>query len=390
VAGAGPAGSRTALALARRGQRVAVVDYRTRLGDKLCTGIVGVECAERFGVEPDLILHTASSATVVIPSGKHVQVDRGGPQAHVIDRVAFVARQAELAATAGAEYMVGLRIVGVERLSQGVIVTCEEPSGRRRALSARSLVVATGLESPVPRMSGFAPATQRAFAAQVELHGCDVEGVRVYLGHGMPRGHFGWVVPAGPGRALAGVLGRGNGRESMNALRRALQMDGVSWAATGEDSAWGVPLRPAEKTYGERVLMVGDAAGQVKPTTGGGIYYSMLCGEVAGEVLAEALDADELGELRLSEYERRWKELLGRELRVGSVARSIFERLDGRSLGILVELGASNGLLRSSVSFDWHADLLTRALGYRLFDAVLSPFRATVSALSGAGRGSGE
>ncbi|MEE9173415.1 MAG: NAD(P)/FAD-dependent oxidoreductase, partial [Thermoplasmata archaeon] len=77
--------------------------------------------------------------------------------------------------------------------------------------------------------------------------------------------------------------------------------------------------------------MVGDAAGQVKPTTGGGIYYGLLCAEIAADTLNGALAGNDLSAENLAEYERRWKKKLGRELRVGYWARKLYERLsDGQ------------------------------------------------------------
>jgi flavin-dependent dehydrogenase len=115
-------------------------------------------------------------------------------------------------------------------------------------------------------------------------------------------------------------------------------------------------------------------AGQVKPTTGGGIYYALRCADIAGDVLGAALATGDLSAGSLKPYEERWKGMLGRELRIGYVARRIYEQLGARELDSLLLLTASNGLLKEGVKFDWHADLVSRALGYRLFENILGPF----------------
>ena len=86
-------------------------------------------------------------------------------------------------------------------------------------------------------------------------------------------------------------------------------------------------LRLLRKTCGERILVVGDAAGQVKPTSGGGIYYGMLCADIAANTLNTALHRDDLSVKNLSRYDREWRRKLGREIMIGYWARKLFERL---------------------------------------------------------------
>ena len=76
----------------------------------------------------------------------------------------------------------------------------------------------------------------------------------------------------------------------------------------------GIPIKPLPRTYGDRLVVVGDAAGQVKPTTCGGIYYGLLCADIATNNLHRALKRDDLSAKSLANYERGWKRKLGREL----------------------------------------------------------------------------
>jgi flavin-dependent dehydrogenase len=127
---------------------------------------------------------------------------------------------------------------------------------------------------------------------------------------------------------------------------------------------------------------VGDAAGQVKPTTGGGIYYSLLAADIAAETLDRTLRQDNLGSSALRKYDRQWKSALGTELRVGRFARSIFERLDGTTIASLLKASEASGLLEDEASFDWHSKIIIRWMGNRMFDAALAPFRAVGGVLS--------
>jgi flavin-dependent dehydrogenase len=118
-----------------------------------------------------------------------------------------------------------------------------------------------------------------------------------------------------------------------------------------------LPLGPVAKTYAPRVVAVGDAAGLVKPTTGGGIYYGLLSGTFAAEVLDGALRADDLRESRLREYETRWRDRLGADIRIGLAFRQLASRLTDRGIDALVELARVDGIipmLRQTADFNWH------------------------------------
>ena len=133
----------------------------------------------------------------------------------------------------------------------------------------------------------------------------------------------------------------------------------------------GIPLKPPSRTYGERMLAVGDAAGQVKPTTGGGIYYGLLGAEIAADVLHRALADNDLSAKRLSIYQRAWRRKLGGEIRTGYWARKLFERLNERQIDRLFKVikasGIDEALLKAKdLSFDWHSRTIKSLLRYQM------------------------
>jgi len=372
VVGAGPAGSQTAHELSRRGRSVTVFDCCKAIGAKLCAGIIGRECAERYEISGDLIHLAARSARILPPEGPEIRVEREEVQAYVIDRVRFVAGVADRARTQGAEYRLRRRVAHVEVLPDRVVVTARH-NGRTERCEARALVIASGFATGLPRMVGLEAASTPAYAAQAKIAGAGVDEVTVYARRHLPRGFFGWVVPSANGTALVGALGRARPAAALGALLNGLTADGVAFTSAAPVQQWGVPLRPAARTYGDRVVLVGDAAGQVKPTTGGGIYYSMRSGEMAAEVLDDALERGDLSARSLHAYENRWRTVFGREMLFGYVARRIYEHLSASDVDALLRAAMSNGLLQDNHSFDWHADVVIRALGYKLLQDVLGP-----------------
>jgi digeranylgeranylglycerophospholipid reductase len=135
-----------------------------------------------------------------------------------------------------------------------------------------------------------------------------------------------------------------------------------------------LPLGPVNKTYGPRLLAVGDAAGLVKPTTGGGIYYSLISGQFAAETLDEALKTDDLRESRLKQYETRWRERLGAEIRIGLAFRLLASRLNDRGIDSIVELARIDGIipmLRQTADFNWHRQSALALLRHSQFRRIL-------------------
>jgi choline dehydrogenase-like flavoprotein len=123
VVGAGPSGNQMALKLAQSGHEVALIDYRARPGDKLCTGIVGRQCFEKYSVPDSTVLHEARSATFHAKDTDPVLVQRERTQAYVIDRMAFISRIGEHAAAAGAHYITSSVVNSIEIRADGVSVT---------------------------------------------------------------------------------------------------------------------------------------------------------------------------------------------------------------------------------------------------------------------------
>lgn len=371
IVGAGPAGNIAALELAKRGFHVAVLDYRERIGDKLCTGVIGMECAEKFPVPPELIYGRANSATIHSPSGHRFRVERPDTQALIVDRVGYVNSIAASAAGLGAEYHLGWRATDVSRSRTGVALTARRGDSVG-TLRGRILLIASGFGS------GLADAVcptngkgrESLVGAQVEVVTSGVTETQVYVGDDVAPGSFGWLVPTGKSRGLLGMMSRRRDSGCIERLCNGLIRDGTALGADSRPRRWGIPIKPLSRTYGERTLILGDAAGFAKPTTGGGIYYAMLSGEIAAETAADALRSNALSAEDLRPYEERWRKEFGRELRIGYYARMLFESMSDSRLESLMDAFLSEDmqkeLIRSPVfSFDRHSGVILRTIGHR-------------------------
>ena len=362
VVGAGPAGNNAALGLAREGYSVTVIDSRHEIGDKLCTGLIGRECASRFPIDPALVYREPQTARLVAPGAVPLFFETARPQACVVDRVAYVASFAQRARDAGALYLLGERVHRIVSQDQGVTVITGQGSRQ-----ARAVVLATGFGSPLVRQAGLGSVSDYVTGVQAVVSTDGVDEVEVHLGSDVAPGFFSYLVPTLPGRALVGLLSRKKAKTRLTNFIQKLRKAGKIKEVVNEAATWGIPLRPLKRTYLDRMVVVGDAAGQVKPTTGGGIYYSLLAGEAAAQVLSEALADDDLSSGNLRRYQSRWRDLLAAEMEVGYSARRLYEFLTDRQIGALVKRAAADGFNNELVdasegTFDWHGKMIAQIM----------------------------
>ncbi|MFC2003464.1 geranylgeranyl reductase family protein [Chloroflexota bacterium] len=384
IIGAGPVGSYLAYRLAEMGYQVAVLERGEKIGWKACcTGIIGQECVSSFPIEDNIILREANSAKLFSPSGRLFRVWRRENQACIIDRAALDLAMANRAQDRGAQYILSSPVWNIEVRNNGVRVEVNR-RGERLDFEARVVVIASGFGFGLLERLGIGRVSDFVAGVQIEVEAADVDEVEVYSGQEIAPGFFAWLVPISSHRARVGLLSRRTPRLHLKGLLSSLLAQGKIVSIEGEPSYGAIPLKPLARTYGERLIVVGDAAGQVKPTTGGGIYYSLLCADIAANTLKTALEGDDLSAKNLAGYERGWKKKLGRELRIGYWARKLYERLSDRQIDSLFDIMSSCGidkvLLEAEyLSFDWHSEVVLRLLRDRAVSKAVEMMKIPLS-----------
>jgi flavin-dependent dehydrogenase len=196
---------------------------------------------------------------------------------------------------------------------------------------------------------------------QYEVEGAAIEeddAPDLYFGRNVAPGFFAWLMPAGPGRGRLGLAvdPRATDRPPLYYLERLVASHpAVSPRMRGarivRKMAGRIPiLGPRRPTATDGMIVAGDAAGHVKATSGGGIYFSMLAGETAGLAAAQYVGADARGRRSaLAAYERWWQAAFGREIRFTSLVRRTLNRLPDRHLSAAIRALASNDGLRRAV-----------------------------------------
>ena len=380
-------GSYVAYKLAGMGYGVVVLEKKEKLGGRVCcTGIISQECVNSFAVDDSVILRRVSSARLFPPSGKLLKLWRQETQACIVDRAAFDVTVANWAQGRGVQYVLNSPVRDIEVGDDGVRVEAIR-QGEELNFEGRVAVIAAGFGSGLVERLGLGKIGDSVMGAQAEVETIRVDEVEVYFSQEIAPGFFAWLVPTSPSKALVGLLSRRNPGLYLKKLMSSLLARGKIVSAEPEPCYRVIPLKPLPRTYGRRLVVVGGAAGQVKPTTGGGIYYGLLCADIATNNLHRALDDDDLSAKSLASYEREWKKKLERELKICYYARKFYERLSDRQIDRVFDIIKSRGidealLKEDDLLFDWHGEVILKLLRQRVLSKALKvmkvPFRIGV------------
>jgi digeranylgeranylglycerophospholipid reductase len=366
VIGAGPAGLQAAGQLATRHFRVAVLEEHQIVGDPVhCTGVLAREAFDEFSLSTESILNELTTARFMSPSGQDIVYRTRVVEAVVVDRAVLDGCLADEAVRAGAELIRGARVNRITTTADGVTIhVVNQP-----LLHARSCVLACGGRYALHRQLGLDVPSLLLHTAQRELPARTTGDVEVHFGSEVaPRG-FAWVVPVqrgGQSFARIGVMAEADAPAYfMRVVDRVAAQWGVELPLAGPPRLRILPLSRISRTYGDRFIVVGDAAGLVKPTTGGGIYYSLVSASIGARVLAAALHDGDLSATRLSDYERRWRARLETELDTQLSFRLLAQRMPDQDIEGLFTLARTDGVMpivRRTASFNRHRKLIVALL----------------------------
>ena len=348
VVGAGPAGSMTARTAAEHGLDVLIIERNQEIG-------VPVKCAEGASkdvgkfITPDekWICAEVKGANIYSPDGTKAVMggDKLEEVGYVLERRIFDKALASEAARAGADIKLKTEAYGLIKADDGHVKGVYARSmGEDIRILAPVVVGADGVESKVGRWAGIdTRLAPHNICVGAEYLMCNIEPNQDYseffLGREVaPKGYI-WVFPKGGDCANVGIgIGGDTSGENhratdyLNAFVRNKFPDGKIVA----EIYGAVPLSgPLNENVADGLVLVGDAARQVNALTGGGIIYSMEAGEIAGDVIAKALQEKDSSKKRLKEYEDRCRSVLGKRLETGLKAKEFFFKLSDKDLNTL-------------------------------------------------------
>lgn len=353
VAGGSVAGLLCAREVASAGHKVLVIEEDYEIGTpEHCGGLVSVPAMDDLGIIPmrATLDNKIRSARLVSPSGKGITLDARPQQVIVLDRREFDKQIAHQATSSGAE--VRVRTQMREITTDGIRTNDGE-------VRCKVVVDARGVTSLVNR-----DRTGTLQSAQYEVYAdwVDKELVEVYLDQEKYPGFFAWVIPTRHDEAKVGVAGRGINAAVV--LEEFLKSKGRH--STIRKIFAPIWIKgPIKEFVAKNVVTIGDAAGQAKPTTAGGIYSSGVGGILAGRAISKYLDSGSQSDL--GQYQSEWHAKFGKEFSQMLLARSLLERLDNKTIDALFD-SITPGILEEvsrEGSFDFHTTSVAKLLGVK-------------------------
>jgi digeranylgeranylglycerophospholipid reductase len=327
VVGAGPAGSMAARFAAEQGSSVLMLEkdrdvgYPVRCGEAISKA--GVE--EFIKPDPKWIATTISKFSFNAPDGTEVILEFG-EAGYVLERRLFDYELARTAADAGAEILTRAYVNGLLFDDGKISGVKYEYQGEQMELKSKVVIAADGVESRVGRWAGLT--THIDFrdmesAVQITAANISIKQDTLYFYFGQeyaPQGYF-WVFPKGNNKANIGlgVSGLTGKKKSALSFLNNFMAKYYPSAPVLTTIAGGVPCSiTLDKISGPGIMLVGDAARQVNPLSGGGIASGMIGGSIAGKIAAEAVRANKLDYILT--YDKAWADRLGKR-------HEIFDRI---------------------------------------------------------------
>ncbi|TRZ68609.1 MAG: NAD(P)/FAD-dependent oxidoreductase [Methanothrix sp.] len=349
VVGAGPAGSMAAKTAADEGLDVVLLEKRQEIGDpvRCAEGVSKATLAKMVEPDPSWIAAEVKGARIYAPDGTSFVMteDRAGSEVgYVLERKVFDRMLAMKAAEAGAKVMVKTRALGLlEKNGVPTGITALH-IGEKIDIEAPLIIGADGVESKVGRWAGIDTVLKPQdieVGAQFLVQDVKIDGeyCEFFLGNDIAPGGYIWAFPKGKNLANLGIGIQGSRSDPGMALRllQRFLKERMPQAKILEMIAGGVPVSgPIESTTSNGVMLVGDAARQSDPITGGGIINAMRAGVMAGEVAAELVPQGDLSREALKIYEDRWRDTIGKQIGRNCSVKELFVTLTDSDLNGLV------------------------------------------------------
>ena len=379
VVGGGPCGSFAAFNLAKQGTNVTVFEEHSEIGfPSHCPGHLSIKGLRQLGFYPlpeEIVENTFYGAIFHSPKGKSFLVRFSQPVTCVVNRVLFDKYIAKIAKVAGAQYHLNSQVESLI-VEDGFVkgVSVKQDGKTREKFLAKIVIDAEGISSRILRLAGLSAFSRHMLVngvqAEVEnVKDTEPDMVEVFLGKAYAPGFYAWLIPISDGKAKVGLAAKtGNPKELLNRLmfKHPVASKKLHTAKIVQIGFHPLTLGgPVTKTYSNGFLAVGDAASQVKPTTGGGIIFGMTCARVAAEVAYEALRKNDFSSEFLSTYRRRCEEILGFDVKVMIKIRKALDTISDEKMDYAIGLCKKLNLdksLQNIRDIDLQAQSLLRLL----------------------------
>jgi digeranylgeranylglycerophospholipid reductase len=360
IAGGSISGLLAAREIAAGGLSVAVLEEDAEIGTpEHCGGLVSISGTRSLGIVPDIdtIENNRIARAKIFSPSSSFEISAERQKVVVLDRRAFDKQIAFQAQKKGAEIRVKCSMRSFKKEGSAYVVKTSEGD-----LSCNFFVDARGIASIISRNRDgvLQSAHYEVYASWI-----DPSTVEVAFNSQQYPGFFAWIIPTGRGRGKVGVAGRRINAAS--ALQSYIESKG-KYSVVRKVYAPIWVNGPLRSFVSDRTIIVGDAAGQSKPTTAGGIYTCGMGGILAGRALVEAADKKNRDmpkqQLLLKQYESKWMSMFKPEFDKMLLARRLLERMDNKGIDDLITAIPTEIVNEASIDgdFDFHSTALATIL----------------------------
>lgn len=339
IVGGGPIGGTVGNIIAKKNFKVAIFEKNKEIGKPLrCAGLVSEKTFKHTPIsKSNLVQNKIKGANIHSPSDNVLTI--GGDKIHAlaIDRVDFDKKIINQSEKNGAKVFLEHKIASTQRQKKHVEVTSED----KKSYIGSMLIGADGPHSIVRDRFSFPEPVEflNGMGAEITDTSLDPDFVEIFVGNKIAPGFFAWIIPINRDgtRARVGLCVEHKSAKNLKkCFKIFLENKKVSQLLDKQNIeqkiAGVIPLGPLKKTYSENILLVGDAAAQVKPTSGGGLYPGLLCANHCANVTIEALEKQIFSTSLLKKYHKKWYKEIGRELYMGRKFRRVFSKLSDQQM----------------------------------------------------------
>lgn len=347
VIGGGPAGSIAARYAAAGGARVLLLerDREPGIPVRCAEGVSHNGIAAYIDIDERWIAATIDVACLHSPDGERAYMYNNG-RGYVLERRIFDAELCRLAADAGAHLLMKANATGLEFKDGKISGVRYRHEGRDKIVRCSIVIGADGIESRAGRWAGL-----KTVLALDDIDTCvqytvsnfkgEADVCHFYFGTEVAPGGYLWIFPKKAGTANIGIGISGHLAQSRGPKSYLDEFMAAEYpeAAINYVVGGGVPTRWGLKEFiADNIMLVGDAARQVNPITGGGIVQGMIAGEIAGETAAEAVRSNDFSYKKLKNYQKEWDNRLGKMQKTMYSLKERFLKMDDRRFNKLVSI----------------------------------------------------
>ena len=351
IVGSGPAGTVTARFAAEAGAKVLILERRQEIGSPvLCGEGISRKIDEWKMLEGTRwIAGRMDGARIYSPDGTCVKLSAdmaGNETGYVVYRDIFDQELARQAIKAGAKIMMNTTVIGLLKERDKIKGVKAKHFDEEFEIEADVVVGADGVESKVGKWAGIKTTLKPEdleTCCQYTLTNIDCKDAYCdfYLGKDIAPGGYIWVFPKGKDTANVGIgilASLSEAGLAKKLLDKFIEND--PRLKNGEPIrflAGAVPVANPIETVRDNLILIGDAARQVDPITGGGLTHCLEGGKIAGEVIGKAVKAQDFSKEFLSEYETRWKEAFGKKIKRNYMVKEIMLDMDDKTFNMLAD-----------------------------------------------------